>query len=1140
MRKCKRIVSAMLAVSMVMGMTAFPVLAEPLGIQGESRVETGITVVSNTYTYGNAAVTSYYANGNPVTVEEYEGSTYVHLDSHPAYDDTWVKVEGRDKDKYTAIVGGGIEGNLPSTQITMKSGAVTYLIGSSSGEKAAGKKYDVEDARITVEGGSVDIIYANRSISSGNGAFSKASEQHIGTGTVTVKNNAVVGNVFGCFGYTSIDDLTINIEGNATVRESVMPGATNGTLAKGTLNVNGPGVTIGEVAGCQRTLIESLDMNFIEGEVKGVISAGSQYNQTEAEGISQWGFGDINYGIVKDADLYLGENFKYRAVFGGFQSIQEHVKEFYSRFAGSTENQKDILASYGFKEDGNLDTVIRITAASKGTPSEDGKYPYYTANRTGVQYKGVVPDLLAEPVPGVTVTSAPASVTADTENVKLEVNGEKEVGAEVKLLVPMASPSNAIQWESDNESVVSVEASSEDGTRAVLTGNDIGAAAVTASYTETINGKEYTVSDTVHVSVGGDFLVTAAPETAKIGDIISFTASAKKAAKTSGMVTATASDAAYTWTIDDGSVAEIETSEPRKMTAKAVGAGNATASVRFEDEASDNRAEGSTSFTVEAPEVSLAVPETVTLGQTFQAETKVSNYTGKDPEVLGIIVHTDFDAETMVPTGNVDEYAAIDVPAADAEGQIYAVLSYPAANGETKETTLSRKIAVTIPQVETETVYLDTKDKKEANIDLPVFVRNVLKHGGSVEVKEEDGAVVKAEMDEAAAKIRLSAADSGNTVVRVALPSGTVLASYPVIVFDASEEASAEDGGASVDMSELTVETPKLPEEVSGVVSEEQFAQKVEEADQSVMDLDKNQAVVGNKNAVHDLAAAVKGNGLLEEGEHARISLSQTPKSISYETIVEKDAAGNVTGVKVLPKTMVFEVNASKVLLDENGQVISGTQEELDLSSDKLARRLSFRFRLPVPSLVEDQYANVEHEGESIGQYTIENENGYKFITISTWHLSEFKLTFTNEKEKTSSGGSSGSSYGRGRWYLEDKAANKTGEWVKNDTGWWFRYNDGTWPASRWAELVWNGVSSWYYFNADGYMETGWLNEGGHWYYLHPYSDGTQGYMYTGWHEIGGKWYFFNTVSGGPLGSMAAGTTTTDGYTVGADGAWIR
>ena len=71
-------------------------------------------------------------------------------------------------------------------------------------------------------------------------------------------------------------------------------------------------------------------------------------------------------------------------------------------------------------------------------------------------------------------------------------------------------------------------------------------------------------------------------------------------------------------------------------------------------------------------------------------------------------------------------------------------------------------------------------------------------------------------------------------------------------------------------------------------------------------------------------------------------------------------------------------------------------------------------------------------------------------------------------------------------------------------------------------------------------MEDGWLFWNNSWYYLHTGYDGFRGHMYTGWHEIGGKWYFFNTVSGGPLGSMAAGTTTTDGYTVGADGAWIR
>ena len=48
-----------------------------------------------------------------------------------------------------------------------------------------------------------------------------------------------------------------------------MPGATNGTLAKGTLNVNGPGVTIGEVAGCQRTLIESLDIDVYKRQYAG-------------------------------------------------------------------------------------------------------------------------------------------------------------------------------------------------------------------------------------------------------------------------------------------------------------------------------------------------------------------------------------------------------------------------------------------------------------------------------------------------------------------------------------------------------------------------------------------------------------------------------------------------------------------------------------------------------------------------------------------------------------------------------------------------------------------------------------------------------------------------------------------------------
>jgi hypothetical protein len=112
----------------------------------------------------------------------------------------------------------------------------------------------------------------------------------------------------------------------------------------------------------------------------------------------------------------------------------------------------------------------------------------------------------------------------------------------------------------------------------------------------------------------------------------------------------------------------------------------------------------------------------------------------------------------------------------------------------------------------------------------------------------------------------------------------------------------------------------------------------------------------------------------------------------------------------------------------------------------------------------------------------------------------------------------------------EVKAAmnDSTGEWVKDERGWWYRYPNGTWPAAKW-ELI-NG--KWYYFGEDGYMDTGWLEYKGDWYYL----DATNGDMATGFKRIvwkgkartfhfadtgamsrdrfeliGGKWYAFDS-----------------------------
>ena len=81
-----------------------------------------------------------------------------------------------------------------------------------------------------------------------------------------------------------------------------------------------------------------------------------------------------------------------------------------------------------------------------------------------------------------------------------------------------------------------------------------------------------------------------------------------------------------------------------------------------------------------------------------------------------------------------------------------------------------------------------------------------------------------------------------------------------------------------------------------------------------------------------------------------------------------------------------------------------------------------------------------------------------------------------------------------------------SGTWIHDDKGWWFQYSDGGWPAAKW-EFINN---KWYHFDANGYMQEGWLKDGGSWYYLMP----VDGYMVTGWEQIAwnGKtsWFWFD------------------------------
>ena len=116
--------------------------------------------------------------------------------------------------------------------------------------------------------------------------------------------------------------------------------------------------------------------------------------------------------------------------------------------------------------------------------------------------------------------------------------------------------------------------------------------------------------------------------------------------------------------------------------------------------------------------------------------------------------------------------------------------------------------------------------------------------------------------------------------------------------------------------------------------------------------------------------------------------------------------------------------------------------------------------------------------------------------------------------------------------------APKTGVWKWDGRGWWYRYEDGSYPSD--TALVLDGAA--YRFDARGYMRTGWVFEGGQWYYHAAsgaqasgwvlsgvrwyYLDPATGVMSTGWVKVGGTWYYLSP-SGG---AMATGWLKEGGH----------
>ncbi len=135
-----------------------------------------------------------------------------------------------------------------------------------------------------------------------------------------------------------------------------------------------------------------------------------------------------------------------------------------------------------------------------------------------------------------------------------------------------------------------------------------------------------------------------------------------------------------------------------------------------------------------------------------------------------------------------------------------------------------------------------------------------------------------------------------------------------------------------------------------------------------------------------DVIDSICGEGASEEMTE---NVTKIVTQIQSNTAVQSFAPTNVpTGAEL--------VIALKDMTIESGADAVPTRIAYDVApmqgDVKVKPDAAIVFRLPVPACVTDGYAKVYHEGELMGTYVIEEENGAKFVRVSSKNFSEFAI----------------------------------------------------------------------------------------------------------------------------------------------------
>ena len=143
---------------------------------------------------------------------------------------------------------------------------------------------------------------------------------------------------------------------------------------------------------------------------------------------------------------------------------------------------------------------------------------------------------------------------------------------------------------------------------------------------------------------------------------------------------------------------------------------------------------------------------------------------------------------------------------------------------------------------------------------------------------------------------------------------------------------------------------------------------------------------------------------------------------------------------------------------------VSGSVRLLVNGKERKTLTAPVTMTVEIPDYFIASYSNASYnyEVEGVDKADVDGEEGTVKITITK--LGAFDVKAVKKPSRPSGGGSSsGNSHSSGRARVKADFY-KPGKWVMNEKGWWYSYDDGTWPSNSWVYLPWKDTYQWYYF----------------------------------------------------------------------------